>query len=52
MTVRLPGSTMMSVVRATLLVTVTVTVTCPLTGRDPSAGATVTRPAMAATRTV
>ena len=42
----------MCVVSPTLLVTVTVTSTCPPTGIDPPAGATVTRPGMAATRRV
>ena len=48
LTVWLPGSTVTYVFSATLLVTVTVTVTYPPAGRDPLSGETVTLPAMAA----
>ncbi len=44
-TVRLPGSTVRSVLSAALLVTVTVTTTYPLAGRDPADGETATLPA-------
>ena len=47
-TVRLPGSTVRSVLSAALLVTVTVTVTYPPAGRDPADGATVTLAVMPA----
>ena len=40
---------MIAVFSATLLVTVTVTATYPLAGRDPRAGATVILPAVAGT---
>ena len=43
---------MTCVVSATLLVTVTVTLTFPLTCREPTAGATLTLLAIAATPTV
>jgi hypothetical protein len=46
------GSTMTRVVSATLLVTVTVTVTMPPAGRDPAPGETLTVPALPATWTV
>jgi len=45
-TVIAPGFTVIWVLSATLLVTVTVTVTHPLAERDPLAGDTVTLPAM------
>ncbi len=50
---RLPGFTVTWVLSATLLVTATVTATCPPAGKDPLDGETVTLPAMAAgTRTL
>ena len=45
---RLPGFTVTWVLSATLLVTATVTATCPPAGKDPLDGETVTLPAMAA----
>ena len=45
-TVRLPGAMVRRVSRATLLVTVTVTVTDPPAPRFPSAGVTVILPAI------